>query len=115
MSSTLTTCRVLHNTSPIVLVDSSGHLFARLAEPMMAEPGENFVFLRKKKNGAVFAKVKTAPDYSRSDHQPESGCVCHQRRLTVRHGRSSRRSSDREQGVCQNEQTNYPRQACAFC
>jgi hypothetical protein len=28
----------------------------------MAEPGENFVFLHKKKNGAVFAKVKTAPE-----------------------------------------------------
>jgi hypothetical protein len=64
MSPTLTTCRVLHNTSPIVLVDSRGHLFARLAEPTMAEPGENFVFLRKKKNGAVFAKVKTAPENS---------------------------------------------------
>jgi hypothetical protein len=32
MSPTLTTCRVLHNMSPIVLVDSGGHLFARLAE-----------------------------------------------------------------------------------
>jgi hypothetical protein len=48
MSPTLTTCRVLHNTSPIVLVDSASHLFARLAEPTMAEPSENFVFLRKK-------------------------------------------------------------------
>jgi hypothetical protein len=64
MSPTLTACRVLHNTSPIVLVDSGGHLFARLAEPTMAEPGEIFVFLRKKKNGAVFAKVKTAPENS---------------------------------------------------
>jgi hypothetical protein len=64
MLSTLTTCRVLHNTSPIVLVDSGGHLFARLAEPTMAEPGENFVFLHKKKNGAVFAEVKTAPENS---------------------------------------------------
>jgi hypothetical protein len=64
MSSTLTTCRVLHNTSPIILVDSGGHLFACLAEPTMAEPGENLVFLRKKKNGAVFAKVKTAPENS---------------------------------------------------
>jgi hypothetical protein len=64
MLPTLTTCRVLQNTSPIVLVDSGGHLFARLAEPMMAEPGENFVFLRKKNNGAVFAKVKTAPENS---------------------------------------------------
>jgi hypothetical protein len=64
MSPTLTTCRVLHNTSPVVLVDSGGHLFARLAEPTMAETGENFVFLRKKKNGAVFAKVKTAPGNS---------------------------------------------------
>jgi hypothetical protein len=64
MSPTLNTCRVLHNKSPIVLIDSGGHLFARLAEPMMAEPGENFVFLRKKKNGAVFAKVKTAPEKS---------------------------------------------------
>jgi hypothetical protein len=55
MSSTFTSCRVLHNTSPIVLVDSGGHLFARIAEPTMAEQGDNFVFLRKKKNGAVFA------------------------------------------------------------
>jgi hypothetical protein len=60
MSPILTTCRALHNISPIVLVDSDGHLFARLAEPTMAEPGDNFVFLRKKKNGAVFAKVNTA-------------------------------------------------------
>jgi hypothetical protein len=57
-------CRVLHNTSLIVLVDYGGHLFARLAEQTMAEPGKNFVFLRKKKNGAVFAKVKTAPENS---------------------------------------------------
>jgi hypothetical protein len=64
MSPTLTTCRVLHNTSPIVLVDSGGHLFARLAEPTMAEPGEIFVFLHKKKDGAVFAKIKTAPENS---------------------------------------------------
>jgi hypothetical protein len=64
MSPTLTTCRVLHNTSPIVLVDSGCHLFARLAEPTMAEPGENFVFPRKEKNGAVFARVKTAPENS---------------------------------------------------
>jgi hypothetical protein len=64
MSPTLTTCRVLHNTSPIVLVDSGGHLFARLYEPTVAEPGENFMFLRKKKNGADFAKVKTAPENS---------------------------------------------------
>jgi hypothetical protein len=55
MSPTFTSCRVLHNTSPIVLVDSGGHLFARIAEPTMAEQGDNFVFLRKKKNGAVFA------------------------------------------------------------
>jgi hypothetical protein len=61
MSSILTTCRVLHNTSSVVLIDSGGHLFARLTEPTMPEPGENFVFLREKKNGAVFAKVKTAP------------------------------------------------------
>jgi hypothetical protein len=46
------------------LFDSGGHLFARLAEQTMAEPGENFVFLHKKKNGAVFAKVKTAPENS---------------------------------------------------
>jgi hypothetical protein len=58
MSPTLTTCRVLHNTSPIVLVDSGGHLFARLAAPMMAKPGENFVFLHKKKNGAVFCQCQ---------------------------------------------------------
>jgi hypothetical protein len=64
MSPTLTTCCVLHNTSPIVLVDSGCHLFARLAEPTMAEPGDNFVFLRKKKNGAVFAEVKTVPENS---------------------------------------------------
>jgi hypothetical protein len=62
MSPTLTTCHVLHNTSPIFLVDSGGHLFTRRAESTMAERGENFVFLRKKKNGAVFAKVKTAPE-----------------------------------------------------
>jgi hypothetical protein len=62
MSPTLITCRVLHNTSPIVLVDSGGHLFARLAEPTMAEPGENFVFLHK--YGAVFAKFTTAPENS---------------------------------------------------
>jgi hypothetical protein len=64
MSPTLTTCRVLHNTSPILLVDPGGHLFARQAESAMAGPGENFVFLHKKKNGAVFAKVKTAPENS---------------------------------------------------
>jgi hypothetical protein len=64
MSPTLTTCRVLHNTSPIVLVDSGGHLFAHLAEPTMEEPGDNFVFLRKKKSGAVFAKLKTASENS---------------------------------------------------
>jgi hypothetical protein len=64
ISPTLTTCRVLHNTSPIVLVDSGGHMFARLAKTMMAEPGEGFVLLHKKKNGAVFAKVKTAPENS---------------------------------------------------
>jgi hypothetical protein len=98
MSPTLTTCRVQHNRSPIVFVDSGGHLFARLAEPTMAEPGENFVFLRKKKNGAVFAKVKTAP-ISRSDHQPKSGCVRHQRQFTVGRGRSFRRSFDRQQAV----------------
>jgi hypothetical protein len=62
MSPTLTTYRVLHNTSPIALVDSGGHLFARLSEPTMAEPGENLMFLHEKKNGAVFAKVKTAPE-----------------------------------------------------
>jgi hypothetical protein len=55
---------VLHNTSLVVLVDPGGHLFARIAEPTMAEPGENFVFLHKKKNCAVFAKVKTAPENS---------------------------------------------------
>jgi hypothetical protein len=50
--------------SPIVLVESGGHLFASLAELTIAEPGENFVFLRKTKNGAVFAKVMTAPENS---------------------------------------------------
>jgi hypothetical protein len=64
MSPTLTTCRVLHNTSSIILVDSDGHLFARLAKPTMAEPGESFVLLHKKKNGAVFFKDKTAPENS---------------------------------------------------
>jgi hypothetical protein len=64
MSPTLTTCRVLYNTSPIVLVDSGGHLFSRLDELTMAEPGGRFVLLHKKKNGAVFAKVKTAPENS---------------------------------------------------
>jgi hypothetical protein len=64
MSPTLNTCRVLQNTSPIVLVNFGGHLFARLAKTTMAEPGDNFLFLRKKKNGAVFAKVKTAPKNS---------------------------------------------------
>jgi hypothetical protein len=64
MLPTLTTCRLLHNTSPFVLVDSSGHLFARLAEPRMAEPGESFVLLHKKKDGPVFAKVKPAPEKS---------------------------------------------------
>jgi hypothetical protein len=28
----------------------------------MADPGESFVLLHKSKNGAVFAKVKTAPE-----------------------------------------------------
>jgi hypothetical protein len=57
MSPILTTCRVLDNTSPFVLVDSGSHLFARLAEPTMADPGESFVLLHKKKNGAVSTKV----------------------------------------------------------
>jgi hypothetical protein len=30
----------------------------------MAEPDDSFVLLHKKKNGAVFAKVKTAPENS---------------------------------------------------
>jgi hypothetical protein len=30
----------------------------------MAETGKNFVFLQTKNNGAVFAKVKTAPENS---------------------------------------------------
>jgi hypothetical protein len=64
MPPTLTTCCVLYNSSPIVLVESGSHLFARLGEPKMAEPGENFVFVRKKKNGVVFARVKTAPENS---------------------------------------------------
>jgi hypothetical protein len=50
--------------SPIVLVDTGGHLFARLTELTMAEPGESFVLLHRKNNGAVFAKVKTAPENS---------------------------------------------------
>jgi hypothetical protein len=100
MSPTLTTCRVLQNTSPIVLVDSGGHLFARLAEPTMAEPDKNFVFLHKKKNGAVFAKVKTAPENSSAPiTNPRVDMSVYQRRLTVGAGRSSRRSSDRQQAV----------------
>jgi hypothetical protein len=46
------------------LVDSGGHLFARLAEQTMAEPGHSFVLLHETKNGAMFAKVKTAPENS---------------------------------------------------
>jgi hypothetical protein len=93
MSPTLTICRVLHNTSAIDLVDSGGHLFARLAKPTVAEPGESFVLLHKKKNGAVFAKVMTAPENSPAPiTNPRVKCVRHQRRLTVGHGRSSRRS-----------------------
>jgi hypothetical protein len=42
MSPTLITCLTLHNTSPIVLIDSGGHLFAYLAEPTLAEPGSEF-------------------------------------------------------------------------
>jgi hypothetical protein len=30
----------------------------------MEEPGESFVLLHRKNNGAVFAKVKTAPENS---------------------------------------------------
>jgi hypothetical protein len=102
MSPTFTTCRVLYNTSPIVLVDFGGHLFARIVEPTMAEPGENFVFLHEKKNGAVFAKVKTAPENSpapitnpRVDVSVTNGgspwdTAAHRgtRRLTVEHGGS---------------------------
>jgi hypothetical protein len=50
--------------SPFVLVDSSGRLFARLAEPTTKEPGESFVLLQMNKNGAEFATVKTAPENS---------------------------------------------------
>jgi hypothetical protein len=64
MSPTLTICRVLHNTTQFVLVDSGSHLFACLAEPTMAETGESFVLLHKMKNGAVFAKVNTVPENS---------------------------------------------------
>jgi hypothetical protein len=94
ISPTLTTCRVLHNASPIILVDSGGYLFASLAkptmadpgeslvllhkkyidsggylfaslaEPTMADPGESLVLLHKKYIGAVFAKVMTAPENS---------------------------------------------------
>jgi hypothetical protein len=64
MSPTLNTFRVLQITSPTVLVDSSGHLFARAAGPKMAEPGDSFVLLHKKKSGAVLTKVKTAPENS---------------------------------------------------
>jgi hypothetical protein len=50
---------------PIDLVDSVGHLFSRLAEPMMAEPGESFVLLHEKEDGAVLPKsrlrLKTLP------------------------------------------------------
>jgi hypothetical protein len=64
ISPTLNTCRVLQNTSPIVLVDSGDHLLARLAEPTTAEPDESFMLLHRKKDGTVFAKVKTAPENS---------------------------------------------------
>jgi hypothetical protein len=64
MSPTLTTCCVLHNTSSIFLVESGGHLFARLAESKMAETGESDVLFHEKESGAVFAKVKTAPENS---------------------------------------------------
>jgi hypothetical protein len=96
MSPTLNTCRVLHNTPPIVLVDSGGHLFARrLAIKTMAEPGENFVFLLWEEELRGFCQSQDcAWKLSRSDHQPGSGRVCHQRQLTAGHGRSSRRSSD---------------------
>jgi hypothetical protein len=46
------------STLVVTLFDSGGHLFARLAEPTMAKPGENFVFLHKKKNGAVFCQIQ---------------------------------------------------------
>jgi hypothetical protein len=61
---TLNTCRVLHNTSSIDLIDSGGHFLTRLAEPTMAESGGRFVLLQKMKDGAVFAEVKTAPEIS---------------------------------------------------
>jgi hypothetical protein len=48
VSPTTTTCRVLLNTSPIVLVDSCVHLSARLADSTMAEPGESFTLLHIK-------------------------------------------------------------------
>jgi hypothetical protein len=100
ISPTFTTCCVLHNTSPIVLIDSGGHLFARLAEPTMAEPGENFVFLRMKKNVAVFAKVKTAIASSPAPiTNPRLDVSVAKRQLTVGHGRSSRHSSDRQQAI----------------
>jgi hypothetical protein len=76
----------------------------------MEGSGENFVLLQMKKHGAVFAKVKTAPENSlapitnprvdvsvtnssSSDHQPESGCIRHQQQLDIEHGRSSRRAN----------------------
>jgi hypothetical protein len=46
------------------LVDSDGHLFARLAEPTIADPGDCFELLYKKKNSAVFAKFKSTPENS---------------------------------------------------
>jgi hypothetical protein len=65
MSSTLTTCRVLHNTSPIVLVDSGGNLFARLVKPTMAKPGKNFVFSVRRRTARFLPKsrlrLKTLP------------------------------------------------------
>jgi hypothetical protein len=116
MSSTLTTCHVLHNTSPIVLVDSGGHLFARLAKSTMAKPGENFVFLRKKKIGAVFAKVKTAPENSPAPNTNPRMDV------SVTNGGSAWDtaaslvvlSTDNKQ-FDKTSKANNARQACAFC
>jgi hypothetical protein len=115
MSPTLNTCRVLLNTSPIVLVDSGGHLFARLAEPTMAEPGESFVLLYKKKNVSVFAKVKTAPRNSPAPIVNPRLDVSATNGGSPWDGRSSKRSFARQQAVRKDEQRNNERQACAFC
>jgi hypothetical protein len=83
----------------------------------MAEPSENFVFLRKKKNDVVFAKVKTAPENSpapitnpRVDMSVTNGGSTWDKaaRLDVL-------PTDSKQFEGQDAQTNNARQACPLC